>query len=167
MFVLSVHDLLQLDKFKHLTEFEIVDKQYDKVVIEEAKTVGLDVEAGYTYEAALHRPMSSKTPVMGFRLIGEVRTDREFRLSPMYTPEMQMLSTTRTDVSLTRELASLSGTTFNATKYLDDDIPPDSLEPDETLHTNKIKELNDKLLKIRGYPFNEWQKLKSFKEWQK
>ena len=143
MFVLSVHDLLQLDKFKHLTEFEIVDKEYDKAVLEEAKTIGLDVDSGYAYEAALHRPMSSKTPVMGFRLIGEVRTDREFRLSSVYTPEMQMLSTTRTDVSLTKELAGLSGTTFNAAKYIDDDLPPDSLEPDESIHVSKIKELNE------------------------
>lgn len=170
MFVLSVYDVLQLDKFKHLTELEIISKQYDEEVIKEAFTVGMAIDEGYNYEYQQHRPVSSKKPLYGFVLKGEVRTDSEFRKSPLYTPEMQMLSTVRSDVSLTRELGSMSGVSFDYGKTIDEDAEKwdseDSFEPDADEKAKMILAMNQMVLQIRGNPYNDWGKWKTFTEWQ-
>ena len=172
MFYVSVQDLLQLNKFKHLTEQQLISKENDKEVLKEAFIVGMDIEAGYTYEPALHRPLSGNKAIVGYRLIGEVRKDREFRLSSFYTPEMQMLSSLRSDISLTKELRSLSGTTFDYGKVVEEDAEKDresaeSIEKDFDKDTALIKLLTAQVLQVRGSHFNEWQTLKSFKEWHK
>ena len=170
MFVLSLYDVLQLDKFKHLTETQLISKEYDEEVLKEAYTVGLAIDEGYNYEYQQHRPVSSKKPLYGFVLKGEVRTDAAFRKSPLYTPEMQMLSTVRSDVSLTRELGSMSGVSFDYGKTIDEDAEKwdseDSFEPDADEKSKMIFAMNALVLQIRGNPDNEWGKWKNFLEWK-
>jgi hypothetical protein len=47
MFYISSQDILKLDKFAHLTPLKLIDKKYDKAILEECFTIGLDKEAGY------------------------------------------------------------------------------------------------------------------------
>ena len=170
MFVLSVHDLLQLDKFKGMTELQLIAKENDEEVLKEAYTVGLADDEGYTYEYQQHRPISSKTPIYGYVLKGEVRKDSAFRRSPMYTPEMQILSTVRSDVSLTKELGNMSGVSFDYGKVLEEDSEKwdseDNFEPDASVMTLLIEQKNALVKQIRGNPYNEWGKWKNILEWK-
>ena len=171
MFYISSQDLLKLDKFAHLTPLKLIDKKYDKAILDECFTIGLDKEAGYMWDYSLHRPLMSKVPVLDFRLVGEVRKDSDFRKSPAYTIEMQMLSSLRQDVSLTRELCSLSGTSFDYSKMLEEDRERDREDIDsveesfeDTARTIGI--MNELLIAARGTQYNEWGSFKTFEEWK-
>ena len=170
MFYISSQDLLKLDKFAHLTPLKLIDKKYDKAILEECFTIGLDKEAGYMWDYSLHRPLTSKAPVLDFRLVGEVRKDSDFRKSPAYTVEMQMLSSLRQDVSLTRELCSLSGTSFDYSKMLEEDRERDredidSVEESFEDNTRTIGIMNELLIAARGTAYNEWGSFKTYQEW--
>lgn len=171
MFYASSQDLLKLDKFAHLTPLKLIDKKYDKAILEECFTIGLDKEAGYMWDYCLHRPLMSKVPVLDFRLVGEVRKDSDFRKSPAYTVEMQMLSSLRQDVSLTRELCSLSGTSFDYSKMLEEDKENDrenidSIEESFEDNARTIGIMNELLIAARGTPYNEWGSFRTYEEWQ-
>ena len=171
MFYISSQDLLKLDKFAHLTPLKLIDKKYDKAILDECFTIGLDKEAGYMWDYSLHRPLMSKVPVLDFRLVGEVRKDSDFRKSPAYTVEMQMLSSLRQDVSLTRELCSLSGTSFDYSKMLEEDRERDredidSVEESFEENTHTIGIMNELIIAARGNCYNEYGNFRNFREWQ-
>ena len=171
MFYISSQDLLKLDKFAHLTPLKLIDKKYDKAILDECFTIGLDKEAGYMWDYSLHRPLMSKVPVLDFRLVGEVRKDSDFRKSPAYTVEMQMLSSLRQDVSLTRELCSLSGTSFDYSKMTEVDVENDrenidSVEDDFNDNTKLINIMTALLIEARGNPYNEYGNFRNFQEWR-
>lgn len=170
MFCLSLHDLRQLEQFKGIPELELIQKKYDADIITQAYTIGMDVTDGYCFEYHLHRPLSSKVPVMGFVLKGSYRKDDEFRHSAAYTPEAQILSSLRSDVSLTRELCSLSGTSFDYSKMVENDAEKDredidSVEEDFDENTKLIAMMTALLLEARGNPYNEWGNFRNYKEW--
>lgn len=170
MFVLSLHDIKQLQQFKGVPELSLIEKKYDKEILEQAFTIGMDINDGYMYEYHLHRPLSSKVPVMGFVLKGSYRKDAEFRHSAAYTPEAQILSSLRSDVSLTRELCSLSGTSFDYSKMLEEDRERDredvdSVEDDYNQNLITIGIMTQYLKDARGNPYNEYGNFKSYKEW--
>lgn len=170
MFVLSLHDVRQLQQFKGIPELSLIEKKHDKAILEQAFTIGMDIEDGYSYEYHLHRPLSSKVPVMGFVLKGSYRKDAEFRKSAAYTPEAQILSSLRSDVSLTRELCSLSGTSFDYSKMVETDAEKDredidSVEEDFDENTKLIEMMTAFLIQARGNPYNEWGNFKSYREW--
>ena len=170
MFCLSLNDIKQLAMFRGIPELELIQKKYDEAILKEAFTIGMDIEDGYAYEYHLHRPLSSKVPVMGFVLKGSYRKDAEFRHSSAYTPEAQILSSLRSDVSLTRELCSLSGTSFDYSKMVETDAEKDredidSVEEDFDENTKLIEMMTTFLIQARGSCYNEYGNFKSFKEW--
>lgn len=170
MFTISLHDIKQLQQFKGIPELELIQKKYDADIITEAYDIGMDVTDGYCYQYHLHRPLSSKVPIMGFVLKGSYRKDAEFRHSAAYTPEAQILSSLRSDVSLTRELCSLSGTSFDYSKMLEEERERDredidSVEDDFDENTKLIEMMTTFLIQARGTPFNDWGNFKSYKEW--
>ena len=171
MFVLSLHDVRQLQQFKGTPELELIKKQHDLNILEEAFTIGMDINDGYAYSYHLHRPLSSKVPVMGFVLKGSYRKDAEFRKSAAYTPEAQILSSLRSDVSLTRELCSLSGTSFDYSKMLGEERERDredvdSVEEDFDENTKLIEMMTAFLIQARGSCYNEYGNFKNQREWQ-
>ena len=170
MYVLSLHDIRQLQQFKGIPELSLIEKKHDAAILKEAFTIGMDIEDGFCYEYHLHRPLSSKVPVMGFVLKGSYRKDAEFRKSPAYTPEAQILSSLRSDVSLTRELCSLSGTSFDYSKMLEEERERDredvdSVEEDFDENTKLIEMMTAFLTQARGSCYNEWGNFKTLKEW--
>ena len=170
MFCLSLNDIKQLAMFRGIPELELIQKKYDKAILEQAFTIGMDVDDGYAYSYHLHRPLSSKVTVMGFVLKGSYRKDPEFRHSAAYTPEAQILSSLRSDVSLTRELCSLSGTSFDYSKMMEEDSENareniDSVEEEYDTNLNLIEIMNMYLLDTRGSPYNDWGNFKTYKEW--
>ena len=170
MFVLSLHDVRQLQQFKGIPELSLIEKKPDKAILKEAFTIGMDIEDGFCYQYHLHRPLSSKVPVMGFVLKGSYRKDAEFRKSAAYTPEAQILSSLRSDVSLTRELCSLSGTSFDYSKMLEEDRERDredidSVEEDFDENTKLIEMMTAFLIQARGNCYNEYGNFRNYKEW--
>lgn len=170
MFCLSLHDIRQLQQFKGIPELSLIEKKNDKAILEQAFTIGMDITDGYCYEYHLHRPLSSKVPVLGFVLKGSYRKDAEFRHSPAYTPEAQILSSLRSDVSLTRELCSLSGTSFDDSKMLEEDKERDredidSVEDDYNQNLITIGIMMQYLKDARGTPCNDYGNFRNYKEW--
>lgn len=170
MFVLSLHDVRQLQQFKGIPELSLIEKKHDKAILKEAFTIGMDIEDGFCYEYHLHRPLSSKVPIMGFVLKGSYRKDAEFRHSPAYTPEAQILSSLRSDVSLTRELCSLSGTSFDYSKMLEEERERDredidSVEEDFDENTKLIEMMTAFLTQARGNSYNDYGNFKNYREW--
>ena len=170
MFTYSLHDIRQLQQFKGIPELSLIEKKYDAAILKEAFTIGMDIDDGYVYEYHLHRPLSSKVPVMGFVMKGSYRKDAEFRKSAAYTPEAQILSSLRSDVSLTRELCSLSGTSFDYSKMLEEERERDredidSVEEDFDENTKLIEMMTAFLIQARGNPYNEWGNFRNYKEW--
>ena len=171
MFTLSLHDIRQLQQFKGIPELSLIEKKHDKAILKEAFTIGMDIEDGFCYEYHLHRPLSSKVPIMGFVLKGSYRKDAEFRKSAAYTPEAQILSSLRSDVSLTRELCSLSGTSFDYSKMVETDAEKDredidSVEEDFVENTKLIEMMTAFLIQARGNPYNDYGNFRNYKEWQ-
>jgi len=171
MFTLSLQDVKQLAMFRGIPELELIQKKYDEAILKQAFTIGMDINDGYNYEYHLHRTLSSKVPVLGFVLKGSYRKDPEFRHSAAYTPEAQILSSLRSDVSLTRELCSLSGTSFDYSKMLEEDRERDredvdSVEESFEDNTRTIGVMNELLIAARGTPYNEWGSFRTYKEWQ-
>lgn len=170
MFCLSLHDIRQLQQFKGIPELSLICKEHDKAILKEAFTIGMDIDDGFCYEYHLHRPLSSKVPVMGFVLKGSYRKDAEFRKSAAYTPEAQILSSLRSDVSLTRELCSLSGTSFDYSKMLEEERERDredidSVEEDFDENAKLIEMMTAFLTQARGNPYNSYGNFKTQKEW--
>lgn len=171
MFTLSLYDIKQLAMFRGIPELELIQKKYDEAILKQAFTIGMDINDGYCFEYHLHRPISSKVPVLGFVLKGSYRKDPEFRHSAAYTPEAQILSSLRSDVSLTRELCSLSGTSFDYSKMMEEDSENDrenidSVEDDFNDNTKLINIMTALLIEARGNPYNEYGNFKTQKEWQ-
>ena len=171
MFCLSLNDIKQLAMFRGIPELELIQKKYDESILKQAFTIGMDINDGYCYEYHLHRPLSSKVPVLGFVLKGSYRKDPEFRHSAAYTPEAQILSSLRSDVSLTRELCSLSGTSFDYSKMTEEDRERDredvdSIEESFEDNTRTIGIMNELLIAARGTAYNEWGSFRTYEEWQ-
>lgn len=166
MFYCSISDLTKLDQFKGKKQFEIIHPDNDFDVLAACYPIGLDIDAGYTYRACQHRNLQNKI-VVGIRLEGSYRTDSEFRRSICYTPEVQILSNIRQDISLVQELCKMSGSSFNYGNVLDADAPEEREEDvegcDEIMM--QVKQLQMIIDEVRGSPYNDYGNLKSWKEW--
>jgi hypothetical protein len=170
MYVLSLYDVRQLTAFKGIPELELIRKQYDVAILKEAFDIGMDISDGYAYQFHLHRPLTSKEPLMGFVLKGSYRKDAEFRKSAAYTPEAQILSSLRSDVSLTRELCSLSGTSFDYSKMVEEDSEKereDAANNEKNFDENTIliKTMTELLKVARGSPYNDYGNFKTYDQW--
>jgi hypothetical protein len=106
MKVVSTHDLKLIPELAHFSLFDLINPDNDAVVNEFLWTMGLDIDRPLEYDVSYHRTLTKKS-VVGFVIIGEVRTDRQFRLSPWCTAEDRMIAAGKKDVSLARELAAM------------------------------------------------------------
>lgn len=103
---ISTYDLLKVSSLAHLSIFDLINPQYDYLVNEVLWEYGLDVDRPLIYEVTYHRCLDKQAKV-GFVIIGEVRQDKQFRLSPWCTAEDRMIAAGKKDLSLARELAGM------------------------------------------------------------
>jgi hypothetical protein len=167
---ISVSDILKVERFKHLNEAQLIHPKNDYDVLQEAFTVGMDITQGYKYEASQHLNIKNQ-PVIGYRLIGEIRNDKEFRNSSLCTAELRTLSNLRQDVTLVQELQKLQGGNFSYGKDADEDVEndrdyQDSFEDGYKAVEKQIDMLNDLATHIRGCSIGENGGLKTYGEWQ-
>jgi len=133
--------------------------------------LGFNVEAAVFYEPAKHRDLQNKVAV-GFRAVGTITQDREYLNGPMCTPIERMIAASQTDMSLTRELAKLAGTSSHAELTTNRQVSgenqqeQDYSEPDFEDVAAQIKQLEELRDSIRGNPYNEYGSLKTAKEYQ-
>ena len=172
MISISVSDLLVLPEFKGWSEWDVIKLTSDEKVLPFFFNLGLDINKGYTYEYNKHRNLQNKV-VDGFRIIGEIRIDKEFRNSPFCTLIDKIIANSVTDVSFAMDLANRMGSTLNYSKFEDDHeksskegFTADLLEPDYIAAESQINAVMSVLEGIRGTPMNDSGSLKTFEEWQ-
>lgn len=169
MFVLSCSDLLKLGDFAGMNEVSLIHPENDEKVLNHARTAGMDICGGYAYEASQHKNMFGKV-VVGYRLIGELRSDAAFRSNPFYTTEVGTLSHLRRDVSLTQEMVKLSGGNFSYGKNVEEDAESER-EYESMYEENwqaiecEITVLNQLAFDTRGSSYGANGGLKTFYEY--
>lgn len=105
---ISANDLSLIPSLSHFNQFDILNPANDCVVNPVLYEMGFAIDLGLCYTVAHHRRLTGEV-CTGFLILGEVRTDREFRLSPWCSVEDRMICAGKTDISLARELAGMSG----------------------------------------------------------
>lgn len=171
MISISVSDLLILPEFAGYSEWDIVEKKEDKKVLDACFNLGLDKNKGYCYDYNIHRNLQNKV-VEGFRIVGEIRIDKEFRKSPFCTLIDKIIMHSVTDVGFAMDLASRMGSTLNYAKFQEDDersptdgFDKDLLEPNYSVVEKRINSMVKLLSDLRGTPINDSGLLKTYEEW--
>lgn len=169
--VMSFRDLQRIPELSHLREPDMLSIANDKLINSFLSQLGFNTDAAVFYEVAKHRDLQNKVAV-GFRAVGTITQDRAYLNSPMCTPIERMIAASQTDMSLTRELAKLSGTSShseltNNAASLSSDSQQDSeyTEPDCDEVAAQIKQLEELRDFIRGSAYNEYGSLKTAEEY--
>ena len=162
MRAMSFRDLKLIPQLSHLSEIEMLFTANDELVNACLYELGFDPKAPILYIPSKHRDMQNKVAV-GFRAVGQITTDRKFLRSALCTPVERLIAASRTDMSLTYELAKLMGSSI---EFKDDGAfgeAPEfdgTVEPDYLKIEKEIKDLEDLRDHIRGCAYNESGALK-------
>lgn len=172
--VISFRDLIStVPWLQCYTEIEMLDLTMDGLVNQALGELGFNLHNAILYVPAKHRDLAGKVGI-GFRAVGEINQDRAFLNSHLCLPIERLVAASQYDMSLTKELAKLMGTTtadlrdtaiMDMTQY-DDDRPASEYEESdadqvalEVLNLEKIRD------EIRGHKYNEWGALKCPREY--
>jgi hypothetical protein len=167
---LSFRDLKLIPELSKYNEIQLLDLSMDTVVNSFLEQLGFDIEYPLVYLPSKHRDMSNKIAV-GFRVVGEVSTNRNFINSPLCSVTERLVAASYQDVSLTKELANLMGNNLNYESVFgkdseeDTEFPPELVEPDAAYVAEQIKTLERVRDEIRGPMFNSRGGLKTPKEY--
>lgn len=170
----SLRDIKRVPKFSHLSELELVKPKYDEQLIPVLYALGMDTNQPMQYLANNMRDYAGETGV-GIRIVGELRTDREFINSGMCNTIERIILSGQTDVSLMMELVSLMAHTLDFKAFFDEnevdeseheDLPLCLTEPNWKDTAETIDALNNAILQIRGCPFREDGSLKTWQEYK-
>lgn len=104
----SAKDLLLVSSLSHFTQFDILNPANDFVVNPVLHTLGFALDRGLEYIVSYHRRLN-KEACCGVVVVGEVRTDREFLLSPWCSAEDRIIAIGTYDKSLSLELSKMMG----------------------------------------------------------
>lgn len=102
----SVYDLQLIPELAHFSIFDFLNPQNDATVNPFLYEMGVDVERGLEYTCSYHRTLSKQAKV-GYVITGEMRSDKEFLLSPWCSSEDRLIAAGRVDISLARELGAM------------------------------------------------------------
>jgi hypothetical protein len=168
--VFSFRDLLRINLFEGLNEIDLLQIKNDDLVNSVLAELGFDITKPILYVPAKHRDLSGKVGV-GFRAVGDIDpTDRKFLNSSLCQPIERLIAASKTDMSLCRELAKLTGSTVELRDdgAVDeaDDYPDELTEPDEEAVAKQILVYENVRDAIRGTPYNEQGALKTPQEYQ-
>lgn len=155
--VVSLRDLRSFPELSAYKEVELINPKMDAVIKPYLYMMGIDTDYAVEYTVNNHRDMNDKTGV-GYRIVGEIRCDREFRHSP-YCDLVDMLTVTGFhDPSLTKELSEMTNRTVDLaifseeddTSYVDVDFTSDLVEQDYIEVSNVMHFMRQELLAVRG-----------------
>lgn len=167
--VFSFRDLQRIPALSSLTEIQLLAIERDDLVNQYLGQLGFDLNKAILYVPAKHRDLAGKVAI-GYRAVGDIDPhDREFLNSSLCLPIERLVAASKTDLSLTRELAKLMGSTVELKDdhaVEDDDGYPDELiEEDCDSVQEEILMLENIRDMIRGSPYNEHGALKTPREY--
>jgi hypothetical protein len=173
MISISLSDIIAAIKVTEdvtFSEVELLSTETDELVLKYAHIFGLDDRQGYGFIYNRHRNLQNKV-VDGFRIVGEIRTDRDFINSVWCNTEDRAISHANKDFGFTKELFGMLGARvpYDTVKGDTDDSSTSEsgyAEPDYDETNDKIIRFNNLVADIRGNAYNEYGKLKTYSEWK-
>jgi hypothetical protein len=166
--VFSFRDLQLIPELSEYNEIELLHPSMDDLVNSFLSQLGFNIHQSVLYVPALHRDMQGNVGV-GFRAVGSITTSREFLNSKLCSPIERLIAASTYDMSLTKELSKLMGSSvslFTRADGEDPDFPEELVEPDCEDISNQIAMLEALRDDIRGTPYNEWGALKTPEEYK-
>jgi len=166
----SMSDILAIDEFKGLKEFDLLPVEMDNKVLPYLHMLGINKLLGYEVIADQHRNLQNKI-VVGYSYIGEMRTCEEFKNSPFCSLEDRIIMTGSKDISLTKELSKLAGGGSSMVEREEEDKDPEDLLTQEYVEDNweqttkQITALESIVKFVRGNPYNESGNRKTYLEY--
>lgn len=169
--VISFRDLIAVvPTLKGYTEIELLDLGLDALVNEALGELGFNLNAAILYVPAKHRDLANKVGV-GFRAVGEIdANNRRFLNSRLCLPIERLIAASQFDMSLTKELAKLMGTTtadlrdtaiMDMNHWEEDPKSQEYIEDDHLQVAQEIRELAIIRDQIRGEKYNDRGALKT------
>lgn len=167
--VFSFRDLQRIPALSNLTEIQLLAIERDDLINSYLGKLGFDLNKAILYSPAKHRDLSGKVGV-GFRAVGDINpNNREFLNSKLCQPIERLVAASKYDMSLTRELAKLMGSTVelkdDQAVEEDDGFPDELIEEDYDAVEAEILVLENIRDMIRGSPYNEHGALKTPSEY--
>lgn len=171
----SFRDLLVCEELSHIkNEISLLHPSNDGVMERILGAIGFDVAYPIAYIPSKHRDMQGKVAV-GYVAVGEISCNRNFINGKLSTTEDRIIAAGYQDISLARELASLSGQSRSFAEFVEveaadeESVNYDSaneVEPDYTFVESQIKQLAEIRDTIRGSMYNSWGEVKTLAEYK-
>lgn len=161
MISISLQDMKLITELSEMSEFDMISIKNDSLMQKYLYNIGMDCyDFPFVYIPNKHRTLAGNV-VTGYRCVGEVRCDPEYRDSSLAGITERLVISSYTDPSKMTEIAELSFKVRDWEEYLNDNdsldwdadratFPLDQLEENWEIEEAKIKELADILLSIRG-----------------
>lgn len=136
-------------------EITLLNPEMDIVVAPILYELGIDTKQPFTVSATKHRCLNNEVGI-GYRYDGRMRLDREWTSSKGCDVMSRISATAYKDITLTKELCGLIGTSVDftglndASVYSENDFPNSLLSPTYEEDSATIKMLNEVALKVRG-----------------
>lgn len=159
MKAISVYDLKLIPELSHLTYFDMVHPDNDKLVNPFLEEMGFDLEYPLMYTVSQHRTLQN-TVELGYVIRGEVNISRKHITGPWSSLYDRMVAAAVTDPSLCVELCRQMNTSLDYTAFTSrgsnspgspvDNFPEDLTDPDEQGILMQLQLLEEILFEIRG-----------------
>jgi hypothetical protein len=167
--VFSFSDLRLIPELSRYNEISLLSPKLDGTVNGYLAKLGFDITQAIQYIPAKHRNMQGKV-VIGYRAVGTINRDREFINSPFCSTIERLIAASTYDMSLTRELAKLMGSSVQLKDddavEMDENYPEEWVEADFEEVQARIRTLEVLRDRIRGSMYNEYGALKRPYEYQ-
>jgi hypothetical protein len=159
MKAISVFDLRLVPSLAHLNHFEMCSATNDHLILPVLEEMGWDISKPLQYTVSQHRTLQNTIEV-GFVIRGEISHERK-HLSGVWADCYDKIScAAETDRSLCVEMAALMGASLNYDAFHTSremspngkplPFPAELSNPDESVISEQIKQLEGLLLFIRG-----------------
>jgi hypothetical protein len=161
MKAISVYDLQVIEELAHLSIFDLVHPDNDKVVKPFLEIMGFDTEYPLHYTVSQHRTWANEVKI-GYVIRGEVSIARKDLNGPWGTVLDKLVAADYQGGGLLQDMLSLMSTKLDYNAFHDCREPdPETLEqfpaclknPDELELLAQIRQLEDILFEIRGNPY--------------
>lgn len=154
---ISYKDLQRVSFLSHLSQFDMMSADNDEVVGEALWEFGIDINFPLCYNVSYHRTLN-KEAICGLMISGEIRQDKQFRLSPFCTLEDRMIIAGMKDLSLAHELAAIQNvaqSNYGSNMSLEDEeVTEHLMDASETERIeDELEALGNALNNIRGDQF--------------
>lgn len=166
--VFSFRDLKLIPELAPFNEIELLHPKMDALVNKYLSQLGFNLNQSVLYVPALHRDMQGNVGI-GFRAVGSITTSRDFLNSRLCSPIERLIAASTYDMSLTKELSKLMGSSvslFSRADGEDPEFPEELVEPDHEDVQKQVAFLETLRDEIRGSPYNEYGALKTPDEYK-